>query len=120
MFRRVRCAGCVGRCGVSVGGGELPVDFGLPDGTPVQVAMSPHDFARRALVVFGWPLGAVGAAAAVTEWFGVSEGFMVAAFLGTALAVVGVRAASRTRGTPAVHAHRRTTGSDDGVRVVVE
>lgn len=121
VFHRGRCAGCEGRCGVSLGGRRLPVDFGLPDGTPVEVAVSVHDMARRALVVFGWPLGAVGAAAAVTEWLGLSEGLMVAALLGTALAVVGVRAASVNRDTLAApQACRRTAGPEDGVRVVLE
>lgn len=95
------------------------MDLNLPNGTPVEVAVSARDIARRALVVFGWPLGAVSAAATVTEWYGVSEGWMVAALLGTALAVVGVRAASGHRSASALQVSRRT-GPDGGVRVVLE
>ena len=78
---------------MSVGGGEVPLDFEVPNGTRVEVAASSHDLARRALGVFAWPLGAVGAAALLAEWVGASEALIVAALFGTALAVVAVRAA---------------------------
>ena len=120
VFHRVRCAGCDGRCGVSVGGRELPVGLSLPDGTRVEVAVSARDMARRALIVFGLPLGAVGVAAALTQWHGMNEGLMVLALLGTSIAVMGVRAVSVNRGAPAAQVSGRTAESDDGVRVVLE
>lgn len=104
---------------MSFGDRELPLDFDLPSGTPVEVAVSARHVARRALRVFGWPLGALGTAAVVTEWFGTSEGLIVAALLGTALAVVGMRAASVDADRLAAQVSRRT-GPDDGVRVVLE
>ncbi|MCY3620442.1 MAG: SoxR reducing system RseC family protein [Gammaproteobacteria bacterium] len=94
VFDCVRCAGCNGCCGVSVGGGEVPLDFEVPNGTPVEVVASAHDLARLALRCFGWPLGAVGAAAFAAEWVAASEALIAAALFGTALAVVGVRAAT--------------------------
>ncbi|MCE2459434.1 MAG: SoxR reducing system RseC family protein [Pseudomonadales bacterium] len=105
---------------MSVGGSELPLDVELPNGTPVKVAVSTHDVARRALAVFGWPLGAAAAAATVTEWFGGSETLIVAALLGTALAVVGVRAASVAPDRFSAGVSRSSAAPDEGVRVVLE
>lgn len=116
VFDRVRCVGCDGRCGVAVGADELPLDVGLPNGTRVRVVVSAHDIARRALGVFGWPLGALATGAVVAEWFGASEGLIVAALLGTALAVVVVRAGSADRFARV----SRNSAPDEAARVVLE
>ena len=118
VFHRVGCAGCNGRCGVSVGCGEVPLDFEMPDGTPVEVVASAHDLARRALRCFGWPLGAVGAAAFAAEWLVVSEALVVVALFGTALAVVAVRAARIRIHGLARRMSRRSGTPDEGLHVV--
>lgn len=118
VFHGDRCAGCDGRCGVSVGGGEVPLDFEVPNGTRVEVVASAHDLARRALGVFGLPLGAVGAAALVAEWVGASEALIVAALFGTAAAVVAVRAAGIMPGGLATRLFRYSRPPDEGLRVV--
>ena len=117
VFHRVRCAGCDGRCGVTLGGGEMPLDFEMPNGTRVEVVASAHDLARRALGVFGWPLGALGAAAVLAEWVGSSEALIVAALFGAALAVVAVRAAKIPDGF-SVRRTRRSGNPVEGLRVV--
>lgn len=119
VFHGDRCAGCDGRCGVSVGGGEVPLDFEVPNGTRVEVVASAHDLARRALGVFGWPLGAVGVAAFVAEWVGVSEALIVTALFGTAAAVVAVRAARSKPEGPITRMSRRAATSAEGLRVVL-
>ena len=119
VFHSVRCAGCKGRCGLSVGEAvELPVARDLPDGATVEVVASPRDLARRALGVFGWPLGASVAAAAVVHWFGVGEAMIVAALLGTAVAVVGIRAFAGSDGVLG-RRFRRCAAPDEGMRVVL-
>lgn len=118
VFHGDRCAGCDGRCGVSVGAGEVPLDFDVPNGTRVEVVASAHDLARRALGVFGWPLGAVGAVALVAEWVGASEALIVTALFGTAAAVVAVRAARSIPGGSATPMSRRAGTPDEGLRVV--
>ncbi|MDE0037637.1 MAG: SoxR reducing system RseC family protein [Gammaproteobacteria bacterium] len=118
MFHSVRCAGCDGRCGVSVGGGEVPLDFEVANGTRVEVIASAHDLARRALRCFGWPLGAVGAAAFLAEHLGASEALIVAALFGAALAVVAVRAAKIIPDGLALRISRRAGTPDEGLRVV--
>lgn len=119
VFHRDRCAGCDGRCGVSVGGGDVPLDYDLPNGTRVEVVASAHDLARRALRCFGWPLGALGTAAFVAEWVGGSEALIVAALLGALLAVVAVRAARRIPDGFATRMSRRSGTPDEGLRVVL-
>lgn len=119
VFHRVPCAGCDGRCGVSVGGGEVPLDFEVPNGTRVEVVASVRDLARRALGVFGWPLGAVGAAAFVAEWVGAGEALVVAALFGTALAVVAVRAGRVTPEVSAARMSRPSGRPDEGLSVVL-
>lgn len=119
VFHAERCAGCDGRCGVSVGGGEVPLDFEVPDGTPVEVVVSARDLARRALGVFGWPLGAVGGTALAAEWVGAGEALVVAALFGAALAVVAVRAARIVPEGFAAPRSRRAGTADGGVRVVL-
>ena len=119
MFHRVRCAGCDGRCGVSVGGGEVALDLEVPNGTRVEMVASARDLARRALGCFGWPLGAVGAAALLAERVGGSEALVVGAFFGATLAVVALRAG---RVIPDVFAVRRIRPSgtpDESLRVVL-
>ena len=101
---------------MAVGADELPLDVGLPNGTRVRVVVSAHDIARRALGVFGWPLGALATGAVVAEWFGASEGLIVAALLGTALAVVVVRAGSADRFARV----SRNSAPDEAARVVLE
>ena len=116
VFDGLRCPGCEGRCGVSVGGGEVPLDFDVPEGTPVVVAASAHGLARRAAGVFGWPVGAVVVAAALAEWYMVSEALIAATLLGTFLAAVGVRAVvARPDGVS-----RPRDAADEVVRVVLE
>ena len=104
---------------MSVGGGEVLLDFEVPDGTRVEVVASAHDLARRALGVFGWPLGAVGAMAFVAEWVGASEALVAAALFGTALAVVAVRAARAIPDRFATRMSRPSGTSDEGLSVVL-
>ena len=114
VFPRVLCAGCDGRCGVTVGdGGELPLAVDLANGTTVEVVASARDLRRRALGVFGWPLGAVVAAAVAAEWFRIGDAMIVAALLGTIIAVAGCRA--RFEGVLV----RRSAASHGSVRVVL-
>lgn len=120
VFHRVRCQGCDGRCGLSVGGCiDLPLVADLPNGATVEVVASAGDLARRALGVFGWPLVAVVAASAIAEWRGAGEALVVAALLGTALAVVGTRAALARPEGVATRVTRRATNRDESVRVVL-
>ena len=116
VFDRVRCAGCDGRCGVTVGDSEVPLNFEVPDGTRMEVVASAHDLACRALRCFGWPLGAVGAAAFLAEWVGASDALIVGALFGATLAVVAVRAL-RIPGFSA-RRDRRAGNPDEGLRVV--
>lgn len=102
---------------MTVGGDELPLDFEVPNGTRVEVVASAHDLARRAFGVFGWPLGALGAAAFLAEWVGTGEALIVAAFFGAALAVVAVRAA-KIRDGFSVRGTRRSENPVEGLRVV--
>ena len=104
---------------MSVGGGEVPLDFEVPNGTRVEVVASVRDLARRALGVFGWPLGAVGAAAFVAEWVGAGEALVVAALFGTALAVVAVRAGRVTPEVSAARMSRPSGRPDEGLSVVL-
>lgn len=103
---------------MSVGGGEVPLDFEVANGTRVEVIASAHDLARRALRCFGWPLGAVGAAAFLAEHLGASEALIVAALFGAALAVVAVRAAKIIPDGLALRISRRAGTPDEGLRVV--
>jgi len=103
---------------VSVGSGEVPLDFEMPDGTPVEVVASAHDLARRALRCFGWPLGAVGAAAFAMEWVAAGEALVVAALFGTVLAVVAVRAARIRLHGLALRISRRSGTPDEGLHAV--
>ena len=94
------------------------MDFEVPNGTPVEVVASARDLARRAFGCFGWPLGAVGAAAFAAEWVAASEALVVAALFGTTLAVVGVRAARIRLHGFAPRMSRRSGTLDEGLRVV--
>ncbi|MDE0419898.1 MAG: SoxR reducing system RseC family protein [Gammaproteobacteria bacterium] len=115
VFHRVRCADCDGRCGLSFGGGEVPLDADLPDGTVVEVVASVGGLARRAMGVFGWPLGAILVAAAVAEWLSVGDALVVGVMLSTVLAVVGFRAGYANRDQTT----RRSPGAPDTVRVIL-
>ena len=119
VFDRGRCAGCNGRCGVSVGSGEISLDVEVPNGTRVEVVASTRELARRALGCFGWPLGVVVAAAFAAEWVGGSEGLVVAAFLGAVFAVVGVRAAKAMSDRFATPTPGSAGTPDEGLRVVL-
>ena len=116
VFAGDRCAGCEGRCGLSVGDGDLPLATDLPEGTTVEAVVSVRGLANRALAVFGWPLGALVAAAALGEWSTLGEplaaGVLVAAFL----AAIGFRLAF----AKADRAPRRLPAARDIVRVLVE
>ena len=114
VFHSDRCTGCDGRCGVSVGGRELPLEIDLPDGTAVEVIASARDLARRALGVFGWPLGALGVAALAAERSGAGDALIVAALFGTVLALV----AARPAGARAARMCRRSA-TPDGLRVII-
>ena len=119
VFHGDRCAGCNGRCGVSVGGDEVPLNFEVPNGTRVEVVASANDLARRALGVFGWPLGAVAAGALVAERVGAGEALIIAALFGAAAAAVAVRAAGIMPRDSAARMSRRSGTPDEGLRVVL-
>ena len=104
---------------MSVGGGDVPLDFEVANGTRVEVVADAHDLGRRALGCFGWPLGAVGAAAFLAEHLGASEVLIVAALFGAALAVVAVRAAKIIPDGLTMRLSRRVGTPDEGVRVVL-
>lgn len=95
------------------------MDFEVPNGTRVEVVASAHDLARRAIGVFGLPLGAVGAAAHMAEWVGGSEALIVAALFGTAAAVVAVRALGVMPEGLATRRSRCSRTPDEGLRVVL-
>ena len=104
---------------MSVGGGDVPLDFEVPNGTRVEVVASARDLARRAFGCFGWPLGAVGAAALSAEWLGASEALIVGALFGAALAVVAVRPAKVSPDDCSARRSRRPVPTDEGLRVVL-
>ena len=103
-----------------MGGDEVPLDFDVPEGTPVVVAVSAHGLARRAAGVFGWPVGAVVVAAALAEWYMASEALIAATLLGTFLAAVGVRAVVARPDGVFVRVSRPRAAADEVVRVVLE
>ncbi|MCY3841446.1 MAG: hypothetical protein OXH09_22850, partial [Gammaproteobacteria bacterium] len=80
---------------------------------------STRELARRAIGCFGWPLGAVVAAAFAVEWVGGSEGLIVAALFGAVFAVVGVRAAKAMSDGFSAPASGRSGTPDEGLRVVL-
>ena len=104
---------------MSVGGGELPLDIEVPHGARVEVVASTRDLARRALRVFGCPLGAVAAAAFVAEWVGANEALIVAALFGAVCAMVAVRGAKTMPDGLATRTSRCAGTSDEGLRVVL-
>ena len=114
VFHDIRCAGCEGRCGVAVGGRELPVDVDLPDGATVEVVTSVGNLVWHALGVFGWPLGVFAAAAVVAEATA-NDVPVLAALPVAALGALGLRALF----ADPVKAPR-TCPTSDRLRVVLE
>ena len=104
---------------MSVGGREVPLDIDVPNGTRVELVASTHELARRSLGCFGWPLGAVVAAAFAVEWVGGSEALIVAAFFGAVFGVVAVRARKAMRDRFATPMSCSSPTPDDGLRVVL-
>lgn len=137
VFHRVRCAQCDGRCGLSLGGGEVRLDADLPEGAAVEVVASVRGLARRAMGVFGWPLAAIVVMATVAEWSKLGETVVVGVVLTVVFAVVGLRVAfaegdqaaseetSRRQveggrqPSPTFKKTRCPSGADDVVRVIL-
>ena len=101
-----RCPGCTGNCGMGLFAPPrifLNADLGVPRGAPVEVWATAHRFAWRALSVFGTPLAVALAAATAVETLAWPDWLIVAAPIGAAAAMVGVRAAlQRAERPPAV------------------
>ena len=96
--------------------GELPLADDLPNGATVEIVASARDLGRRALSVFGWPLGAAAAASAAAEWFGTGDATIIAALLGIPLAVVGFRIAFAPFDEASA---RRSATPNEAIRVVL-
>ena len=86
------CPGCDGRCGVGIGTARmrLPGTSKLPAGTPVVVTASPGALARCTVSIFGLPLLALGASAALGHfgaWSDWTVGVAALAAIGATVAV---------------------------------